>query len=100
VWTDVPLTSGRIEHVHVMASYVKTADAIDVYFNRVGIAGGMLVVVAVGADVYAARGSDPVAALHAAASRAAEDLALLGKPVDEHLIVQHGLLRLRAVTPP
>jgi hypothetical protein len=43
------------------------ADDIEVHFNRLGLSGGTLVVVAIGTDVYGATDQEPVAALRAAA---------------------------------
>lgn len=60
------------------------ADEIEIYFNRMGLGGGTLVVVAIGSDVYGATDVEPVAALHAAATRAAEDRALRGQPAGPH----------------
>jgi len=61
-----------------------------------GLRGGTLVVVAIGTDVYGATDLEPVSALHAAARRAAEDLALRGRPVDPNVIVERGQQQLRA----
>lgn len=70
------------------------ADDIEVHFNRMGLSGGILVVVAIGTDVYGATDVEPVAALHAAASKAAEDRALRGQPVDANDIVERGIGRM------
>jgi hypothetical protein len=69
---------------------------IDVHFSRVGPGGGTLVVVAVGTNVYAATGLEPLAALHAAASKAAEGLAQTGMTVDPRVIVERGEEQLRS----
>jgi hypothetical protein len=55
----------------------------------------MLVVVAIGREVYGATGLNPLAALHAAAKRASEGLALRGLSVDPDLIVECGREQLR-----
>jgi hypothetical protein len=70
------------------------ADEIEVYFNRMGLSGGTLVVVAIGTDVYGATDVEPVAALHAAATKAVEDRALRGQPVDSDAILEQGLGRM------
>lgn len=70
------------------------ADEIEVHFNRAGLNGGTLVVVAIGTDVYGATDEEPIAALRAAAVRAAEDRASRGEPVDPEAIVERGLGRM------
>ena len=70
-------------------------DDIEIHFNGMGYSGGTLVVVAIGTDVYGATDREPVAALYAAASRAANDRASLGRPVNAKDIVERGLNRIR-----
>jgi hypothetical protein len=72
------------------------ADDIGVHFNRSGPTGGTLVVVAIGIDVYGATDREPLAALHIVARKAAEDLALRGRPVDPSAIVERGEEELQA----
>ncbi len=72
------------------------AHDIDVHFNRLGPTGGTLVIVAIGTDVYGATDRQPLAALHIAARKAAEGLALRGQSVDPSLIVERGQEELRA----
>jgi hypothetical protein len=72
------------------------ADDIEVHFNGMGIAGGTLVLVAIGSDVYGATDREPVVALYAAASKAAEDRAVRGRPVSANDIVKRGLHRMPA----
>ena len=67
---------------------------IEVYFNRMGMSGGTLAVVAIGDDVYAATDADAVAALRAAATRAAEDRAQRGRPIDPKRVLERGLASL------
>ncbi len=69
-------------------------DGIEVYFNRLGLSGGTLVVVAVGADVYGATAPEPVSALHSVARKVAEDRALRGCPVDPNDFLEEGLGRI------
>jgi hypothetical protein len=69
-------------------------DHIEVHFNRMGLGGGTLVIVAVGTEVYGATDLEPVNALHVAAKRAADDLALRGQQVDPAEIVEYGLRSL------
>jgi hypothetical protein len=73
-----------------------TAHDIDVYFNRMGPTGGLLVVVAIGTEVYGATDREPLAALHIAARKAVEGLALRGQAVDPSVIVKRGEAELHA----
>jgi hypothetical protein len=68
--------------------------SIEVHFNRMGLGGRTLVVVAVGTEVYGATDLEPVNALYVAAQRAAADLALRGHAVDAAEIVERGLRSL------
>lgn len=76
------------------------SDDIEIHFNGMGRSGGTLVVVAIGTDVYGATHAEPLAALHAAAGKAAEDRALRGRPVDPKRIVERGLGKLPSVPRP
>ena len=58
--------------------------------------GSTMVVVTIGAEVYGATDIEPVLALHAAARRAAVDLAARGHPLDPMLIVEKGMKQLPA----
>ena len=64
---------------------------IDVHFNTQGSRGGILVLVAVGTDVYGATALEPHAALRAAARSASDDLTRRGLDVDPSAIVRRGL---------
>jgi hypothetical protein len=68
----------------------------DVHVSGLGAGGGTLVVVAFGANVYGASDVEPIVALHAAASKAAEGLAQRGLTVDPKAIVERGEEELRA----
>ena len=83
------------EHDSVSAAMAGClTEDIDVHFSGVGE--GTLVVVAFGRNVYAATGVEPLAALHAAASKAAEGLAQRGLTVDARVIVEKGQEKLLA----
>lgn len=69
---------------------------IGVHFSALGGGGGTLVVVAVGTDAYGATHDEPLTALHAAACKAAEGLALRGMTVDPKIIVERGQEELSA----
>lgn len=72
------------------------AHDIEVHFNRMGLSGGTLVIVAIGTEVYGATDLDPVTALRAATRKASEDLALRGHPVDPDVIMECGREELKA----
>jgi hypothetical protein len=67
---------------------------IEVHLSGAGFGGAVLVVVAIGTDVYGATSMEALDALHVAASRAAEDRALRGFPVDPQRIMDRGLAKL------
>ncbi len=71
------------------------ANEIDVYFNAMGPNAGTRVVVAIGTEVYGATDLEPIDALRAAARKAADDLAVQGRPVDPDLIVERGREELK-----
>ena len=71
-------------------------DRIEVHFSRMRPTGSVKVVVTIGMDVYGATDVDAVTALHAAARRAAEDLAVRGHPLDPNVIVECGQQQLSA----
>jgi ribosome-associated translation inhibitor RaiA len=73
-------------------------DGIEVDFCRTWFRGGVDVVVTIGADIYGATDLEPVTALHAAARKAAEDLARRGHPLDPNAIVEQGQQKLKACT--
>jgi hypothetical protein len=68
---------------------------IEVYFKHLGLSGATLVVVAVGAELYASCDSEPAVALEVVAWRASEDLARRRQPVDPDLILERGREKLR-----
>jgi hypothetical protein len=63
-------------------------DDIVVHFKRMALSGGTLVVVAVGCEAYGVTHREPLAALHAVASKAAKDQALRGRSLDPQCIVE------------
>jgi hypothetical protein len=71
------------------------ANEIDVYFNAMGPKGRTLAVVAVGTDVYGATDVEPIDALRAVATKAADDLAVRGRLVHPDLIVERGRDQLK-----
>jgi hypothetical protein len=66
---------------------------MDFHFRRLGLSGATLVVVTVGAEVYGACDLEPLAALHAVARRASEDLARRAQPIDPTVIIERGRAR-------
>ena len=77
---------------------VVTYSASTIPIVQLGMSGGTLAVVAIGDDVYAATDVRAVVALRAAATKAAEDRARRGRPVDPERIVERGLVSLPSGT--
>jgi hypothetical protein len=70
---------------------MQLADDIEVHFNRMGLAGATLCVVAIGTDVYGSTAMDPATALYRVARKASDDLASRGRTVEANAFVERGM---------
>jgi hypothetical protein len=68
---------------------------VEFHFKRLASSGATLAVVVIGARVYGACALEPLAALHAAAWSASEDLANRRQPVDPNVLMEWGKEELR-----
>ena len=68
---------------------------VEFHFKRLASSGATLAVVVVGARVYGACALEPLAALHAAAWSASEDLANRRQPVDPNVLMEWGREELK-----
>jgi hypothetical protein len=68
---------------------------VEFHFKSLASSGATLAVVVVGARVYGACAPEPLAALHAAAWSASEDLAKRRQPVDPNVLMERGKEELR-----